>query len=67
MQKIGASQETDIGEIQSQSGHQMIWKRLFVLDQSKSFKNFLVVERLKIFIESILITLPSHPSKAKVF
>jgi hypothetical protein len=66
MQKIGVSQETDIGEIQFQSGYQMMEKRLFALNQSSNLKNYQVLKASRIFTESLLIKLLFHQSKVKV-
>ena len=67
MQETGASQETDIGEIQFLFGALMTWKKSFALGQSRSSKNSQVVVKLQIFTESILITLQSLLNKAKEF
>jgi hypothetical protein len=55
IQEIGAFQEIDIGEILFQSGFQMIWKKLFALDQSRSYKSFQDVGRLLIFTDNLLM------------
>jgi hypothetical protein len=67
MLKIGVSQEIDIGVIQFLCGSLMIWKKLFALVQLRNSKNFLDVEKSPTCIESLLITLPFHQSKVKVF
>jgi hypothetical protein len=55
IQEIGAFQEIDIGEILFQSGFQMIWKKLFALDQSRNYKSFQDVGRLLIFTDNLLM------------
>jgi hypothetical protein len=53
IQEIGAFQEIDIGEIQFQSGFQMIWKKLFALDQLRSYKSFQDAGKSMIFTENL--------------
>lgn len=67
MPRIGASQETDTGVTQSQSGLQRIWKSWFALAQSKNYKNFQDVVKSQIFTEKTLITLLFHQRWVRVF
>jgi hypothetical protein len=66
IQETGVFQEIDIGEIQYQYGFQMIWKKLFVLVQSKSYKSFQDVEKSMIFTDNLLMILQFLLNKEKV-
>ena len=65
IQETGVFQEIDIGEIQYQYGFQMIWKKLFVLVQSKSYKSFQDVEKSMIFTDNLLMILQFLLNKEK--
>ena len=65
MLKIGVFPETDIGEILFLCGYQTMDNKLFVLDPSKNWKNWLDKKSL-IFIESTLIIWPFNRNKEKV-
>lgn len=66
MLRTGVSQEPDIGVTQYPFGYQTIWKKSFVLVQSKNYKSYQDAERSRIFTEKALITLPFHLNKVRV-
>ncbi len=64
MPKIGVFRETDIGGIRFHCGFRMMGRRLFVLDQWKSCKNWRV-RKSRIYTDNTSITWPFSLAKVK--